>query len=186
MMTDKRKFGYWLWLTRWGRFGEELDFSALSRCKRVGKRETPDTLNGITFGQLWQLQELKDMGKMLVEVPKIVLGMTDEELAEAPTTEVVRFVAWTARELKRINDLFEKINRKPKSEEVRAGIHKLNHGLFGMADWYAKRMGIKDHEEVMSVGWIRIYQCMKKDNEVAEFEERLQKVYENDRKMRRK
>jgi hypothetical protein len=186
MKEGKEIFGYWLLLLKHAKFESEVDFTKLSRPLCVCRRRVPTNLNGITFGQLCQLQELKNIGEMFVRVPVILLGATESEVLQARTTDVVRLSAWVAQELKRINEMWEKINRKPNSEEVRAGIDRIRHGMFGIADWYARRMGITDHEEVMQTSWIRVYQCMRMDNENARFAETLQKIYMNDRKTKRR
>ena len=49
-----------------------------------------------------------------------------------------------------------------------------------MIDWYALRMGITDHEEVMRVPWMRVYQCLSMDNQKQEFEKRLSEVYNDE------
>lgn len=184
-MRDE-SFAYWLVVLKHSRVEGDVDFMKLTRPLSVCGKPTPENLNGITFGQLCQLQEIKDVAQMFVRVPKILLDIDEAQVMRARAVDVVRLTGWVAQEMKRINGLFEKIRRTPKSQEVRAGIDKLNHGMFGTADWYAKRMGITDHEEVMSVSWLRIYQCMKIDHDNALYEERLQKVYENDRKQRRR
>ena len=186
MKEGKEIFGYWLLLLKHAKYEGDVNFEKLTRPLSVCGKRTPADLNGITFGQLCQLQELKNIAEMFVRVPVILLGVNEEEVMRAKTVEVVRLSAWVAQELKRINGLFEKINRVPSSEEIRAGVGKLHHGMFGMCDWYAKRMGITDHEEVMRTAWVRIYQCMKIDHENRMFEERLQKIYMNDRKTKRR
>lgn len=186
MREGKEIFGYWMLLLKHARFEGVVDFEKLTRPLSVCGKRIPTNLNGITFGQLCQLQELKNITEMFVRVPCILLDVTEEDVLNAKTTEVVRLSAWVAQEVKRINELFEKLNRTPNSEEIRAGVNKLHHGMFGICDWYAKRMGITDHEEVMRTAWVRIYQCMKIDNENRAFEERLQKIYINDRKSKRR
>lgn len=186
MKKEKEVFGHWLRLLKYARFEGEVDFTKLTRPLCVCNKRVPTNLNGITFGQLCQLQELKTIGEMFVRVPCILLDVTEVEVLQARTTDVVRLSAWVAQEMKRINEMWEKINRKPKSEEVRAGIDRIRHGLFGIADWYARRMGITDHEEVMQTSWIRVYKCMQMDNENALFAEKLQNIYLNDRKTRRR
>ena len=82
--------------------------------------------------------------------------------------------------VEKINKLFEKASGKPSEIERRAGIDKLTFGLFGMLDWYALRMGYVDHDEVLRVGWMRIYKCMDMDTKKAEFNKRLQEEIIND------
>ena len=92
----------------------------------------------------------------------------------------MRFVGWVVESVKKINDMFDRIKIKPSSEQQRAGIEDLNFGIFGLVDWYAKRMGITDHEDVMSVTWVRVYKCLEMDNKTSEFQKRLIKVYEDE------
>ena len=68
------------------------------------------------------------------------------------------------------------------SEQMRAGIDRLNFGVFGLIDWYARRMGITDHDEVLKVPVLRVYQCLKMDKEQQEYENRLAKVIRGERK----
>jgi hypothetical protein len=65
---------------------------------------------------------------------------------------------------------------------MRAGIDRLNFGVFGLIDWYARRMGITDHDEVLKVPVLRVYQCLKMDKEQQEYENRLAKVIRGERK----
>lgn len=82
-------------------------------------------------------------------------------------------------EVNRVNSLFASIKPTHSSDEIAAGINDLNFGTFGVLDWYARRMGITNQDEVFSVPWIRIYTCMKNDNEKNEYESRLHKQYMN-------
>ena len=72
--------------------------------------------------------------------------------------------------------MFADINRKPNADEIAAGVESLKYGAFGVVDWYARRMGISDHDDVMSVKWFRIYECMRIDTETREYERRLRDI----------
>ena len=48
--------------------------------------------------------------------------------------------------------------------------------MFGLVDWYAKRMGIQNHDEVMDVCWMRVYKCMDMDTKTQEFNRRLAEI----------
>jgi hypothetical protein len=87
-------------------------------------------------------------------------------------------------EMERIGKLFQSLGVEHSSDEVAAGIDKLEFGTFGIVDWYAKRMGIIDHEEVFNTPWARIFQCMKIDHENNEFEKRYRQILE--RRIKRK
>ena len=75
---------------------------------------------------------------------------------------------------------------QPTPEEVQAGYYKmnLNLGEFPTLDWYARRMGIADHDEVLKVGWVRIFACKKIDHENQLFQKRVQDL--RDAKARQK
>ena len=54
----------------------------------------------------------------------------------------------------------------------------------------ARRMGIKDHDEVLGVPWMRLYKCMEMDGLQREYERRLgeitrQDMERNNRRIRR-
>ena len=79
-------------------------------------------------------------------------------------------------EMERIGKLFQSLQGEKTSEEIRAGVNNLDFGVFGVVDWYAKRMGIIDHEEVFNTPWQRIFQCMRIDHENNEFERRYRDI----------
>ena len=153
--------------------------------------ETPADLDSLSIGKLIELSELNDEGTSLYSICKIILDMDEEQVARARAFDVVRFCGWVMDEVEQINKLFESTNEKPTNEEIKAGIDTLRFGLFGMLDWYAKRMGITDQEIVAQVSWAKIYQCLVMDNKKNKFNKRYQEVIndeyrrENRRNMRR-
>lgn len=139
----------------------------------------PTTLNTLTYGQL---DDLRDVGMRKNEI-KVVTGLCKvlfgEELNvfDEDVNKVFGFVNFCTSELKRINTLFSQIKVEHTSEEKAAGVETLDFGSFGILDWYARRMGITNQNEVRSVAWVRIYQCMKNDHLQQMFERRLHDVY---------
>ncbi len=97
---------------------------------------------------------------------------------EEKAVDCLRFVWQVKTELEKITKLFNAIQHKPTAEEVQAGVDKLSHGFFGTADWYARRMGITDHEEVFQTNWMRIYQAMKIDFDNNQFERNYRRIIE--------
>ena len=75
---------------------------------------------------------------------------------------------------------------KPTAKEKQAGVEKLQFGLFGILDWYAKRMGITDHDDVLTVPWLRIYKCMDMDNKVEQYQRRLNDISMQEARRKRK
>lgn len=172
-MDIKTKFSYWIKAAPLAGF----KMQTFSRPAFVGSHEVPENLNELTIGQLIRLSQLKDETESIYAVADIVLGMTREETGNARAVDVVRFAGWVCAETAKINRLFDKLDTaKPTGVQKRAGIETLRFGLFGMLDWYALRMGIPDHDIVLSVPWMRIYKCMDMDNKKQRYEQNLQKI----------
>ena len=152
------------------------------------RRNVPQDLQLVTFGMLTQLQSApqdNDYLKTCCALVSVLTGVPADIVASKPTIEVLGIVNMIQSEMERIGKLFQSLNSEKTSDEMSAGIDRLNFGAFGITDWYAKRMGIIDHEEVFNTPWGRIYQCMKIDHENAEFEKRYRKIIENKQKIRK-
>lgn len=169
-MDINTTFGHWLTIATTAGYKMQKQ----TRPNYVGGKETPETLNNLTIGQLIELSELGDGNESIYRITDILLQLTREQTDNARAVDVVRLVGWTFAEVERINKIFAKAAPKPTDRERRAGVEKLNFGLFGMLDWYAKRMGITNHDEVLQVPWARIYKCMDMDSKTAAYEKRLQ------------
>lgn len=146
------------------------------------KRNVPQDLQLVTFGMLTQLQQAPtddDYFKTCCSLVNVLTGIPADIAATKPAYDVLGIVNMIQSEMERIGKLFQSLNSEKTSEEMSAGIDRLNFGAFGIVDWYAQRMGIIDHEEVFNTPWGRIYQCMKIDHEQGEFEKRYRKILEN-------
>lgn len=167
---------------------EEL-LETLKQAKRpafVYGKEVPTDLNTITYGQLDDFSRISQSeGDPAVRVFSILLGLEPMQVYELNVFDVFGMLNFVRSELERINALFASIQVTHSSEEIAAGVEDLNFGTFGVIDWYAKRMGITNQDEVFNVAWIRIYTCMKNDNEKAEYEQRLNKQYMEKAKRKR-
>ena len=142
-------------------------------------RNVPATLNVLSYGQLDDLRDASSKTndiELAVELTRVLFG-EELNLFGEDVNKVFGFVRFCTEELKRINELFSRLKPQYSSEELAAGADKLDFGSFGVLDWYAKRMGITNQNEVRSVAWVRIYQCMKNDHEQQMFERRLHEVY---------
>lgn len=142
----------------------------------VAGRETPRDLNGLTYGQLCDIQQGTEQGDGIVNALRVVMGLQDEEIYNERAAVVIGCVTWISKEAERINRLFAKIAPSYTAEQLQAGARGLQFGTFGVLDWYAKRQGIADQNEVRSVPWVRIYTCMRNDGAVAAYEQRLNKI----------
>lgn len=155
--------------------------------RKIGKHEIPQDLQMVTFGTLTKLQNTaksNDFLKVCCELVSVLTGESAERVASRPAIEVIGTVNMVQTEMERIGKLFQSLGVEHTSDEVAAGIDKLEFGTFGIVDWYAKRMGIIDHEEVFNTPWARIFQCMKIDHENNEFEKRYRQILE--RRIKRK
>ena len=124
-----------------------------------------------------------------VGVPRVEgarVGVEDSAVMLERADRVLGFVSFCNREVERINGYFASIRPDFDPEEKMAGIEKLRFGSFGVLDWYARRMGIADQNEVRSVPWVRIWQCMKNDNEQGKYEKRLREVYKRKNQNRKR
>ncbi len=148
-------------------------------------KETPANLNTITYGQLDDLSRIANGKDPAAEVFKILMDIEPQQVYQMNVFDVFGFMNFVREEVTRINKLFVGISASHSSEEIAAGIEDLNFGTFGIIDWYARRMGITNQDEVYSVAWVRIYTCMKNDNEQSEYEKRLNKQYINRHKHRK-
>lgn len=167
---------------RWARLIPFTDFKmqTFSRPEKVGGIRTPENLNELTIGQLIEMSSCADGFGMFYNICRIVLGLTEKKTRMARALDVVRFVGWVTGEVEKINKLFESTSTQPTEVERRAGIERLRFGLFGMLDYYALRMGIKDHDEVLNVKWMRVYKCIDIDNQKNLYQRRLQEVITNE------
>lgn len=141
----------------------------------------PDTLQQATFGTLVQLQQApkdNDYLKSCCALVSVLTGVDARIVASRRAFDVLGIVNMVQGEMERIGRLFQSLNTDKTSDEINAGIDRLNFGAFGIVDWYAQRMGIVDHEDVFNTPWQRIYQCAKIDHENNEFEKRYRKIIE--------
>lgn len=149
-------------------------------------KEVPKNLSALSYGTLDDLRSATTTEDPIAECVRLLLGASSSDLLEADVNDVFGFLAFVKSELEKINKLFADIKRTYSKEEEAAGVHDLDFGSFGVLDWYARRMGITNQNEVRDVAWVRIYQCMKNDNDQAEFERRLHRQYMNNSKAKQK
>ena len=155
---------------------EQLDELKSAACPaEIGGKQAPQDLNDITLGQLIQLEVVGAEKGIFAAIAVVLLGRSEEWAMSAPTLPMLGLRNMVVAEQDRIAGLFKMLEREPDAAEVMAGIDKLNFGMFGLADWYAKRMGIQNHDTVFDTPWIRIWQCRKNDIEQGEYQKRLQK-----------
>lgn len=136
----------------------------------------PQSLNDITLEDLCRLQDIAALRGVICAAGEVLLGLTPAEVLKAPLLPMLGLRNMVEKELARIAALFEGLTREFTAAEVMAGAEQLNFGMFGLADWYARRMGLGSHDEAFATPWIRVYQCRKNDLEMDEYQERLQRI----------
>lgn len=162
---------------------KEIDFDIMKAMRpvMVGKRRVMENLDDLTMGQMLTLSGCNDSWALFYLVCHELLGMDEQEVNEADAAQVVLFVGWVSKQIDGYNKMLARIHSTKTAEEIRAGVEKLDFGAFGLVDWYAKRMGIVNHDDVMSVPFLRVYQCLKMDVEREEYEKRLAKIYRSNK-----
>lgn len=147
--------------------------------KQFGKKAVPQDLQMVNFGMLVKLQQApkdNDYLKTCCSLVSVLTGVPADIVASRRTYDVLGIVNMIQSEMARIGRLFKNLQGEKSNEELMAGVDRLDFGAFGLVDWYAKRMGIIDHEDVFNTPWARIYQCAKIDHENAEFDKRYRDI----------
>lgn len=158
---------------------------AAQRPAFVMGKPVPEDLNLLSYGQLEELSYAAEGQDPICIAFETIMGLSKEQVYSLNVVDVMGFGNFVNSELERINALFDSIQIDHTSEELAAGIERLNFGAFGVLDWYARRMGIPDQNNVRDVAWVRIFTCMKNDNQQTLFERRLNKELTNRAKQRR-
>lgn len=148
--------------------------------KMLGKR-VPATLDDLTYGELARLQVCgTSTGDAIRCLCSVILGVNNErKIMRCDAEKMAGFIFWATAEVERISKLFASVHRAPTAEEIQAGVQALQFGPFGTADWYARRMGMHDHDTAFATKWVRIYQCLKIDNALDDYRSKLNKIRMN-------
>lgn len=167
---------------------KEVQADLLERLKRQKRPNTlcgkvvPKDLNAITYGVLDDLRTAGGSDDPAGVCAKMLLGIEPHELMTEDVNDIFGFANFVTSELQRINNLFKSIKVQYSKEEIAAGIRELDFGSFGVLDWYARRMGITNQNEVREVAWVRIFQCMRNDCMRNNYERKLSKQYKPKKK----
>lgn len=159
------------------------DIQALPVPETFGGKPCIQDLNEITLEQLAKLQ-VADADSLPYVVGEALYGADRKTVDQLPAAEFMGICNMVARELEIIGSMFESLGREFTSAEIRAGAMDLNHGIFGLADWYAQRMNMQNHDDAFATPWLRVWQCRKNDQEMNEYRERLQEIQLSDMKNR--
>ena len=143
-------------------------------------KQAPQSLDNITLEGLCRLQEAKGLAAIFDAIGAAFYNLAPEQVRRLPAVPMFGLGNMVVKELQRIAGLFDMLHRELTAQEVMAGAEKLNFGIFGLADWYAQRMGITNHDEVFRTPWTRIDQCKLNDLQLDEYRERLHNIQMNE------
>lgn len=144
--------------------------------KLCGK-DVPKDLNSISYGTLDDLKDAASEKDPAFACAKVLMDVRYADMLNEDVNAVFGFANFITGELLRINELFKSIKVHYSKEEIAAGVRDLDFGSFGILDWYARRMGITNQNEVRSVAWVRIFQCMRNDCLRSDYERKLSEQY---------
>ncbi len=151
------------------------DLKACGRPEKIGGKYTPSSLDNLTMGQLAEL--LTSDTPTLADFLKVIMGLSVNDVMDEPAQKVYGFMNFVTKEFERIGELFKQLEGSYTSEQIQAGVMQLDTGgIFGTIDWYARRMGITHHDDVLEVPWLHVWQCAKNDKNVGLYEMRLHKI----------
>lgn len=143
------------------------------------------SFNYLKLRQLVDLQSnVKNFDDLIFVSFEVLHNKSKEDVLKMSAFDVLRFALFAKSELERISELFKAIEYKPSDEEIKAGILNISNDFVDTAEWYARRMGYKDLDEVFELYWIRIYRSMKKEFEHNLYEKRLRKIIQQKNKVR--
>lgn len=178
-MTQRFKMETVADVLRWEPYLEDDQIAALKAVPcpaRIGRKEAPQDLNDLTLEQLVRLEDIGRNRGVFAAIAEVLLGRDEDWAMKAPALPMLGLRNMVVAEQDRIAGLFSSLSREHEAAEIMAGIEQLNFGMFGLADWYARRMGITDHDEAFATPWLRIWQCRKNDLEEAEYQKRLHRA----------
>lgn len=121
--------------------------------RRLCGRYMPSTLTHIRMGTFVEVMQCKDEIKLL----KTIYNVTESELQNEWAQNVIGAIKWTIEQLESITESFSQLEDGTKTDK--------QGNIFSAIDWYAQRMGITNHDDVLKVPCLIIWQCAKEDQE---------------------
>lgn len=147
----------------------------LNECKLIElPKQWIQNLNEITYGNRIDLTELNT--ENFISLPlKVLHNITD--ISKLNAAKVLRFSFMVVDGLNELNQRDEKyLAYEPEELELKAGIKKMNHGVFGVIDTIAKRCPQYTHEDILNLSQQKVFMMLKIDIDNANFAKRLRKL----------
>lgn len=121
--------------------------------KRLCGRYMPSTLTHIRMGTFVEVMQCKEEIKLLTTI----YNVTESELRTEWAQNVIGAIKWTIEQLESITASFSQLESDTETNK--------QGNIFSTIDWYALRMGITNHDDVLKVPCLIIWQCAKEDQE---------------------
>lgn len=121
--------------------------------RRLCGRYMPDSLTHLRMGTFVEVMQCKDEVKLLTTI----YNVTESELKTEWAQNVVGAIKWTIEQLESITASFSQLESDTTTDK--------QGNIFSTIDWYAQRMGITSHDDVLKVPCLIIWQCAKEDQE---------------------
>lgn len=160
--------------------------------RRIAGHRAPKDLNALTLGQLIMLWSIKDERSILSDSLAAVFGWHPSERRSerrerrvrrhARHVRIGKAVGWCnfiQSELLRIKEMWSRCEVPIEALDRQAGIERLSFGFFSIIDAYAQRQHISDPDEVLKVQWVKVWQSLQKDAEIAKFQLRRERILES-------
>lgn len=164
-ITNKTTIGDAILILKNIDFQDQLDASFV-------KVEIPE----ITYGQRIDLSEIKTLQDLLFIPQKVLYNLTEDQVMYKSLLEVYNFGKSVYLELERLTIRDQKsFKYEPTSEEIKAGYNQVNHGVFGIVDTIARRMGIQ-HDDVFLLPEKRVFAMLKIDFDNMMYQKKLNKI----------
>lgn len=146
----------------------------------------PQNLNDLSYGDLVEVQSILSLPieRALIAIVSRFTNCPEALVPRMDYRDVWGVFDMVCNEVERIGELFKECEVKPSSQELRA--NPPVGDWFSMVDWFAQRMGYRDHNEAIAVKWQYYYKCAKIDAEKNKYERRLMEVQSNDMKAKTK
>ena len=143
--------------------------------KEIGKFSIPENLETITYGQRLDLSDIKPEDFLFTPL-RILTGAKLEEILLLKACDVIRVTFHVIDQLQELNKRDEKyLKYEPSKEELKAGLLKMNHGVFGVIDNIARRMRIT-HDQVLDLSQQKVFMMLKIDIDNANYARNLRTV----------
>ena len=147
----------------------------IEKCRELPLPEQwMQNLDKITYGNRIDLSEINS--ENFVTLPLETL-YPECNISQQKACEVIRFSSMVVTELNKLYQRDEKyLVYEPEPEEIKAGVKKLNHGMFGIIDSIARRCPQYSHDEILQLNQAVVFQMLKIDIDNANYAKRLRTI----------